>query len=81
MRLFIIFCSIVDICCFCVYTLQLLPIAVRPYEADVVYTGDRGQSLEAAKQLLVLVLVELVLLVYVLLLLSRVASEAAHRLL
>ena len=44
MRLFIIFCSIVDICCFCVYTLQLLPIAVRPYEADVVYTGDRGQS-------------------------------------
>ena len=44
MRLFIMFCSIVDICCFCVYTLQLLPIAERPYEADVVYTGDRGQS-------------------------------------
>ena len=45
MRLFIIFCSIVDIYCFCVCILQLLPIAVRPYEADVVYTGDRGQSI------------------------------------
>ena len=44
MRLFIIFCSIVDICCFCVYTLQLLPIAVRPYEADVVYTSNKDQS-------------------------------------